>query len=221
MSDLRSLAPMALAPTPTRAIALRPRDRQELREWVIDRAQTMLFPLTSSRPAFDERVLLDLALDGERLWLPAATRYTVPDHCGPIFVFGRRYRSAIALLLQQRSFPVRAHARLPITLPSLVSFDAGGLEPATTVDVSAICARLRTTSPVAVGGVALGFPGPRPIGFPAMLHGYILARRGNDTIIHFSTNDEGGWRDLRCWLRRLDETGVTLLPTPGSLAGAR
>lgn len=221
MSELRWLMPAGMRSCPGRVIALRPRDRQELREWLIDRAHAMLFPPTRGRPAPGDPVLLDLALDGDRVWLPAATRYTLPAHRGPIFVCTPRGRAAIALLLRGERRLRRAHARLPIALASVVSFDEGGLEPATTVDVSAIGARLATTSPLSAGSVALGFPGPRPVGFPAILRGRIVARRGEEIIIHFSTGEERGWVGLRRWLRRIDETGVVHLPPAPAAGGPR
>jgi len=200
--------------TVTRAVVLRPRDRHELAEWIIDRAQTMVVPVTRSRPRHDERVLLDLALDGERLWLPAVARYAVPESWGPVFVCAPPYRAGIALLLGAGRLPGRAHVRVPIALPASVSVDAGVAGAATAVDVSMTCARLRTPTPLSSGDVALHFP-TTPLGFPAELRGSVIARRGRDTIIHFSRDDQGSWRALRGWLRRLDATGSAPLIVAG------
>ncbi len=190
----------------TRAVALRPRDRQELAGWIIDRAQSMVVPVTRSRPRHEERVLLDLALDGQRLWVPAVARYAVPERWGPIFVCAPPHRAGLAVFVRADRLPGRAHARLPIALPACVRADAGAAGAATVVDVSIAYARLRTTTPLSTGVVELRFPSP-PSGFPALLRGDVRARRGADTIIHFSRDDRESWRALRCWLRRLDRAG--------------
>jgi hypothetical protein len=200
-------APLRLSAT--RIVALRPLDREELGAWLIDRARTMLYPLTRSRPEHDELVLLDLKVDRDRLWLPAATRYTVPDGRGPIFACGPRQRAAIARLVDGPLAQRRAHVRLPLSLPALVS-TARESQPAVTADLSAVAARVQTLLPLDFDAVVFDFPQPRPVGFPARVSGHVIARRGDDAIVRFATSD--GARALRRWLRGVDERGLTELP---------
>jgi hypothetical protein len=199
--------PIALGST--RVVALWPLDREEVGEWLIDRARTLLYPLTRSRPAPDELVLLDLRLDGDRLWLPATTRYTVPDGRGPIFACGPRQRAALARLVGGALEQRREHVRLPLALPALVRL-AREAQPAVSADLSVVGARLHTLLPLQLDAIEIDFPPPRPEGFPPTVSARVIARRGDDAIVRFVSG--GGWRELRWWLRRVDESGVMELP---------
>ncbi len=212
---MRLVAPLPTTPPtatqPLRMMTLRPRDADELRSWLIDRARAMLYPLTRSRPADDELVLLDLVVRGRRVWLPAKTRYTVPDRRGPIFVCAPRQRAALRHLVDGDDGTRRAHVRLPVALPALVHARGDDVQPVVTVDVCAAGARLRTLLPLEPGRIALDFQAPRPDRFPALIGACVVERRGDDAIVRFA--DERGCADVRRWLRLVDERGVVPLPT--------